>query len=227
MKTFLILLLSSLSLVAQTGLRSPAFVGQLRPSAGIITLYTEGFEGTGYEVATTETAAGVDEDNATSPPQGSQNLSVARVASGIYAYPTAGWGPQAVITMEGWFRVDTVGAANQIIQIDASANSTARGFIFVTAAAAVQIYGTGGGSVSATTTDTVTINTWYKFQAKWNKTTAAYSIEFNTGGTFNGSGTDYASNTNGDTGVTVGGMSYYSSVNNYTTLFDGMSVLSP
>jgi len=34
MKTFLLLLLSTLSLVAQTGLRSPAFVGQLRPAAG-------------------------------------------------------------------------------------------------------------------------------------------------------------------------------------------------
>jgi hypothetical protein len=188
------------------------------------TTWTETFEGTGYSNATTETGVNCDEDNATSPPEGSQNLSITGGAG--YAYPTAGFAAsgQSVITMDFWFRVSAVAANNEIFTIDATPNGAARGYIWVTAGAKLQIYGNGAGSVSATTTDSISANTWYKARAIFNKLTGVYSIEFNLTGVFNGSGTDFATASDGDTGVTMRSLRYECTNVGYTALLDGISV---
>ena len=224
MKTIIALLLSVVVAIAQADFSTLLFLAP--PASGATTLLSETFEGAGYQVATTETGTGIDEDDATSSPQGSENLKVPQSGGG-YAYPTAGWTANAVITVTGWIRVDTVGANNQFLEIDAAPNGTPRGYLYTAASGVVTIYGNGAGSVSASTTATMSVNTWYKYQAKWNKTTGVYSIEFNVSGTFNDSGTDYATASDGDTGTTIGGLRYDVTGASYTTFHDAVVVTTP
>ena len=228
--TLLLCVSLSLRSAAQLNPGSSIFTaGVLKPAAsgGATTLLSETFEGAGYQVATTETGTGIDEDDATSSPEGSQNLKTPQSGGG-YAYPTAGWTPNAVITITGWIRVDTVGGNNQWLEINATANGTPRGYLWTDTAGRVTIYGNGAGSVSVSTnTASMSANTWYKYRAKWNKTTGLYSVEYNTSGTFDDAGTDYAAAADGDTGVTIGGLKYDVTAVGYTTFHDAVVVTTP
>ncbi len=194
--------------------------------AGVTILYSESFEGTGYENPSSETQLGFDEDDTASATAGSQNLKALTPVTG-YAFPNAGWTPQAVITLKFSFKVSATSADSQIIQIDSAADGSARGYVWIQNGGAVRIYGNGAGSVDATTTDTVSAGTQYYCQAKWNKTTGVYSVEFNTSNTFTGSGNKFVSDTDGDTGTTIGGLRYYSTGATITTSFDQVIATTP
>jgi hypothetical protein len=124
------------------------------------------------------------------------------------------------------FVVSATGANVSILQIDVSANSTARALIQIRDTGVVRIYGNEALSVSASTTATVSIDTLYYGKAYWNKTSGTYNLEFNQTGTFDGSGTDYASNTNGDTGVEMGGLRVISNVNTYDVYVDNILIVN-
>ncbi len=193
----------------------------------IPTLYTESFEGAGYENASTETQATIDEDDTTAATSGTQNLKVTQSVGSTYVYPDAGWTPAAVTTYDFSFQVDTVGSDNQILQVDDTPNGSGRGYIYIQASGAVRIYGNGAGSVNATTVGTVSANTQYYCRATFNKTAGTYQVEFQTTHSFTGSGNNFASNNNGDTGTTIGDLRYYSAGTGYVTKFDQMVVTSP
>ncbi len=198
------------------------------------TLYSESFEatkptGNGYDNASTETQLLIDSDDTTAATGGSQNLKITQNVGSTYVFPNAGWTPASKITLRFSFQVDNTNGLNQIIQMDATADNTGRAYIWIKAGGAVMISGNSSGANTVSTVDPIDVNTQYYFQAIWDRTSGAYSVEFNTTGfnNFTYSGNKYASATDGDTTGTIGDLRYRAEAAGYTTKFDQVVVTTP
>lgn len=186
--------------------------------------YTESFEGTGYQNSWIEDSAIFDEDDTTMVTDGTQCLKVTQVSSSDAAHDA--FTAQSIITIQFAFRASTTGTRTGFLEIAATEGGASRGFLGINASAKPTIWGDSAGSVSVSIADSFTANTTWFFQVVWNKSTGFYSIEANTTGTFNGSGTDYASASDGDTGVTIGALYLYSRVNSTTVYYDNIKIYS-
>lgn len=193
------------------------------------TLYTESFEGAGFEVATTKTDAQTsDPDDTAHPTAGTQDLKMG--ATDGNAYPTAAFTSSSIVTFYGAFYVTAVtGTLSELYQFDGTPDNNHRGYIWINASGKLEVVGNGAGSVSATTIDSVLPNVQYKIKAIFNKTDGTYSAEFTTNSGFNfiGTSTKYASGVNGDTGVTIGDIEYRHPSAGVINYFDDNRITTP
>lgn len=201
-------------------------------SGGVTTLFTETFEGTGYVNAWTEVpgTGTVDEDDTSAPTDGVQDLKISKGATAsTYAYPTNAFTASTQITSVFTFRVSSHTSNRLVFALSNTPNGTLYVQVYVKSTGAMQIYGNSAASVSATTSDTSLADaTTYWCKVIINTASGSYSAEFNTSNSFSGSGTKYASNTNGTAdSSTLSGFRCEGGLASSNAIFDSITLTTP
>ncbi len=171
-------------------------------SLAIPLLVNQGFEGTGFENATTESwvqnsgAPIEDPDDTFFHTAGSQSLSVLGAGGICRVYWLGGSTNKSEIYGKCTFTTSITNANNAFIF--GGTNTAQLGFVRVASTARLQIFDDTGGA-SGTTADAMAPNTTY--YVRWHMNTLAGSgdVEFNTADSFSGNGTKFASYTGGGT----------------------------
>lgn len=201
MRTTLLILLLAVTCIGQSGLRSPAFVGNLKP-AGSSLLIDENFEGTGTPSGWASSVGTPNYDNTSAPLADAQDLKMADSADNN-AYKV--FTDSSEVWLQCEFKCSSLptGSAQNTILIYNSAFS---------AAAALKL--TTGGTLTAadtldrvTTVDVLSAGTKYWMFFRVKKGTGAnaeYEIAFSTTSTRPGSGNKWAQFTSGNLTITPG-----------------------
>lgn len=187
------------------------------PDSPVSYVINQGFEGTGYDNSESWSELGpdVDPDYTTDPKVGAQSCFVGDTDEAYISIADS-----STYTLEFWFKPLTAlpGVTKTVAALRTAADG-ALCLVRITSSGAITVY--ANGSDSTATTATMSAGTWYRVRMQW-VASGTCSVEFNTTGTFDGTGTDFTSKTGG--AGTVGRLTIGNNGSTTDYVFDGVQL---